>query len=243
MILAGATIPLIDSESRDWPISHPSRPSARTRHDEPKPLPLPGSGLTLETTVNRKHVDVVVGIVLVGIVLAGVLTAVQVATTDGGPMGEGSGVVMRLVGPVIGSLVMASILGAAYVVVRSHVFETGSVRDGPPAEPAAASESPAAGTGAVEDEDGDEDDVAAEPERTAVDRQILDILPADERKILEPVLETPGLTQIAIRDRSGFSKSKVSQTVTDLEERGLLYRERQGRTYRVYPADDIQDRA
>ncbi|MFW5895958.1 MAG: helix-turn-helix transcriptional regulator, partial [archaeon] len=31
----------------------------------------------------------------------------------------------------------------------------------------------------------------------------------------------------------------VSQTVTDLEKRGLLYREKQGRTYRVYPADDL----
>jgi uncharacterized membrane protein len=31
----------------------------------------------------------------------------------------------------------------------------------------------------------------------------------------------------------------VSQTVSDLEKRGLLYRERQGRTYRVYPGDEI----
>jgi len=70
--------------------------------------------------------------------------------------------------------------------------------------------------------------------------RLLDVLPEDERRILEPVLESPGLTQIALRDRSEFSKSKVSQTVTDLEKRGLLYREEQGRTYRVYPADDLE---
>jgi uncharacterized membrane protein len=29
--------------------------------------------------------------------------------------------------------------------------------------------------------------------------------------------------------------------VSSLEERGLLYRERQGRTYRVYPSDDLQN--
>lgn len=69
--------------------------------------------------------------------------------------------------------------------------------------------------------------------------RVLDVLPDDERRILEPVLESPGITQIALRDRSEFSKSKVSQTVTDLEKRGLLYREKQGRTYRVYPADDL----
>jgi hypothetical protein len=69
--------------------------------------------------------------------------------------------------------------------------------------------------------------------------RVIEVLPEDERRILEPILDSPGITQIALRDRSEFSKSKVSQTVTDLEKRGLLYREKQGRTYRVYPADDI----
>ncbi len=73
-------------------------------------------------------------------------------------------------------------------------------------------------------------------------RQVLDLLPDDERRILKPVVESPGLTQIALRDRSDFSKSKVSQTVSELEKRGLLYREKQGRTYRVYPDDGLQER-
>jgi uncharacterized membrane protein len=75
------------------------------------------------------------------------------------------------------------------------------------------------------------------PSHTA---SVLDLLPDDERRILKPVLASPGLTQIELRDRSDFSKAKVSQTVTDLEKRGLLYRERQGRTYRVYPADSLE---
>ena len=71
-------------------------------------------------------------------------------------------------------------------------------------------------------------------------RRVLDLLPKDERRVLEPVIDSPGVTQIELRDRADFSKSKVSQTVSDLESRGLLYRERQGRTYRVYPSDDLQ---
>ncbi|MGM0605053.1 MAG: helix-turn-helix transcriptional regulator [Halobacteriota archaeon] len=69
---------------------------------------------------------------------------------------------------------------------------------------------------------------------------VLDVLPEDERRVLEPVVASPGITQIELRDRSDFSKSKVSQTVSGLEKRGLLYRERQGRTYRVYPSDELR---
>lgn len=70
-------------------------------------------------------------------------------------------------------------------------------------------------------------------------RPLLEMLPEDERTVLEPVIDSPGITQVALRDRSDFSKSKVSQTVSELEKRGLLYREKQGRTYRVYPTDDV----
>ena len=93
---------------------------------------------------------------------------------------------------------------------------------------------------AVETSNEDEREVAHAPTDVTPRPRILDILPDDERRILEPVLESPGLTQIELRDRSDFSKSKVSQTVTDLEKRGLLYREPQGRTYRIYPSDDFE---
>lgn len=82
-------------------------------------------------------------------------------------------------------------------------------------------------------------DGAINPEEQPQSR-VLDLLPDDERRILEPVLSSPGITQIELRDRSDFSKSKVSQTVSALEKRGLLYRERQGRMYRIYPSDDLQ---
>jgi uncharacterized membrane protein len=62
----------------------------------------------------------------------------------------------------------------------------------------------------------------------------LEILPEDERRILEPILATPGITQVEVVDRSGFSKAKVSQTLKAMRERGLVYREPQGRTYRLY---------
>jgi uncharacterized membrane protein len=67
------------------------------------------------------------------------------------------------------------------------------------------------------------------------------MLPEDERRIIEPILQSPGLTQVELRGRSDFSKAKVSQTVTELEDRGLVYREKQGRTYRVYPGEPIKE--
>lgn len=36
---------------------------------------------------------------------------------------------------------------------------------------------------------------------------VLRVLPDDERRILQPVVDDPGLTQIEVRDRSEFSKS------------------------------------
>lgn len=67
----------------------------------------------------------------------------------------------------------------------------------------------------------------------------LDILPEDERQIVEPVLTSPGITQLELRDRADFSKAKISQTVTDLEKRGILSREASGRTYRLYPEEAL----
>lgn len=67
-------------------------------------------------------------------------------------------------------------------------------------------------------------------------RQVdLEILPEAERRVLEPVLETPGITQVEVVARSDYSDAKVSQTLKALRGRGLVYREPQGRTYRLYP--------
>lgn len=180
--------------------------------------------------MNRTHADVAAGVLVASIVFVGVATAVQFLLTDTGMAGEmGSGLLMPVVGPILISLVFATIVGGVYVYVRGQLFpEPGDESDGAGATPEAGSTTA--------------DEAASAPDAGSQDvQQVLDVLREDERAILEPVVESPGLTQIAVRDRSGFSKSKVSQTITDLEERGLLYRERQGRTYRVYPADDLAE--
>lgn len=41
-------------------------------------------------------------------------------------------------------------------------------------------------------------------------KRILDLLLEDKCCLLEPVLTSPGVTQIELRDRSDFSKSKVN---------------------------------
>lgn len=178
--------------------------------------------------MNRRQADLVAGTVLAGVLLVGVVSTVELALSDDVPMGDAGGApVMRAFGPVLMSLVLATLLGGVYVYVRGRLFTTG-----PDAADLARDDAgPAAGT------------AGTDPDDSTPRRDLLDVLPEDEHRVLEPVVESPGLTQIEVRDRSGFSKSKVSQTITDLEERGLLYRERQGRTYRVYPADDLEDRS
>jgi uncharacterized membrane protein len=146
---------------------------------------------------------------------------------------------MRSFGPILMSIIVASVVSGVYLYARKQLFDTGGERGTGTGEtsevgaPAAADERPEE-TGPNRTESG--------ARESSTERQILDVLPEDEHRVLEPVVESPGLTQIEVRDRSGYSKSKVSQTISDLEQRGLLYREAQGRTYRVYPADDLDER-
>lgn len=173
--------------------------------------------------MNRKQTDIAAGVLILAILCIGVVTAIEMLLSDSGPMGQAdSAPTMRVVGPVFMSLLLASVVGGVYVYARERLY--GSERASPD-----------------ERQEADSDPGPEDPD-SAASRELLDLLPEDEQKILTPVIESPGLTQVAIRDRSGFSKSKVSQSITDLEARGLVYRERQGRTYRVYPADDIDDK-
>jgi len=62
------------------------------------------------------------------------------------------------------------------------------------------------------------------------------ILPKDMTKdILSIIRENPGITQEELREITGYSASKVSVQVKELEEKGLIRREKYGRTYRIYP--------
>lgn len=156
----------------------------------------------------------------------------------GGHMGD-SAAAMHGTHPVwylLGTVVAVAVVGGGYLAVREQFVGDNSSRQHdadatvPADDPAGESMTGEATTVTTGE------DVAATD-----DRPLLDVLPEDERRILQPVVDSPGLTQIELRDRADFSKSKVSQTVSDLEKRGLLYREPQGRTYRVYPSDEIEE--
>ncbi|RLM91176.1 MarR family transcriptional regulator [Haloarcula sp. Atlit-7R] len=133
---------------------------------------------------------------------------------------------------VFGTLFVSAVVGGGYLLVRDEFAgpdaETRSQASATSADGPKSTASPA-------EQPAGETTPESQPQA-----RVLDLLPEDERRILEPVLSSPGLTQIELRDRSDFSKSKVSQTVSSLEKRGLLYRERQGRTYRIYPSDDLE---
>lgn len=203
--------------------------------------------------MNRRRADIVVGLVVGAVLLFGggvTWQAYRVSTATDGTMGsmmDGSFGGMHGPNPIwlaLGTLLVAAIVAGLYLTVREDLpgrRAAGGEQVGTPAS--------SGRTGAPEAAGGPEPaETASGPEPTGVvdasqqpRSRVLDILPEDERRVLEPVIDSPGITQIELRDRSDFSKSKVSQTVSDLEKRGLLYRERQGRTYRVYPSDELQD--
>lgn len=205
--------------------------------------------------MNRRVADVLAGLMLAIVLVLGLYGTWQAyqrtQAVDGmmGPMMGGSMGGMHGPNPVwyaLGTLVVVVLGGGLYMVVRDDLVNrrTGEPSSpdtmAGPARPGATIEEPSTRPSTEEPSSAPRDDGATATTSTA-GRRLLDLLPEDERRILEPVLASPGLTQIELRDRADFSKSKVSQTVSDLEKRGLLYRERQGRTFRVYPDDSVQE--
>ena len=186
--------------------------------------------------MNRNETDLIAGGLIASIIVLSVLAALTSLQADG-EMTTGGWV--GLVG-----LILAGTLGIGYILTRDRFVSEDVSKPDVPA-PTDQSDSVVADSDASE---GTDADAAKEtPERPApvapdVRERILVELPEDERKIYAPIIESPGLTQVDVRDESGFSKSKVSQTVNDLEDRGMLYRERDGRTFRIYPTDDLEDR-
>lgn len=194
--------------------------------------------------MNQRRADTVVGVLLGFVLLAGGLLSWRAyqrrraIEQSMGPMMDSSMGTIHGPAPlwyVVGTLLVAGSISGIYYVVRGDIAD--STTDS--AEHINPDQTPAATPTSIDDEEAS----PATPINPESDPQarVLDLLPDDERRVLEPVLNSPGITQIELRDRSEFSKSKVSQTVSSLEERGLLYRERQGRTYRVYPSDDLQN--
>jgi len=187
--------------------------------------------------LKQKHADGTAAFVVGAILLSGGLATWQTyqqwtaLSEMGGHMGT-TVTAMHGTHPVwyaLGTILVAGVISGVYLGVRERIISS-NAQSGKPSVSDYGSD-----TETQTDNEERNESVIAEPERP-----ILDLLPDDERRILQPVLDSPGLTQIELRDRAAFSKSKVSQTVTDLEKRGLLYREPQGRTYRVYPSDELK---
>lgn len=193
--------------------------------------------------MNRRRADTVVGVLLGFVLLAGGTLSWRayqqrraVEQSMSSMMDSSMG---TMHGPdplwyVFGTVLVTAVIGGVYFLVRGELTgseETVSV-EGVDLDPSSSETSASM-------DNGDTQGGSINPEANPQAR-ILDLLPDDERRVLEPVLNSPGITQIELRDRSDFSKSKVSQTVSSLEERGLLFRERQGRTYRIYPSDDLR---
>jgi uncharacterized membrane protein len=192
--------------------------------------------------MNRRRADTAAGLLVAAIFLFGGALSWQAYQRQqafeqmGSMMGMGSSMgAAHGTSPlwyVFGTLFVSVVVGGGYLLVRDEFtspdVETRSQASAASADGPESTASPA------------EQPVGETTPESQPQARVLDLLPEDERRILEPVLSSPGLTQIELRDRSDFSKSKVSQTVSALEKRGLLYRERQGRTYRIYPSDDLE---
>ena len=201
--------------------------------------------------VTLKTVDRLVGLLVVGLILFGSYSwwrATRRALERDGMMGQMIGMMpgMDPIWYLFGTLIAASVVLGIYVISREHVAEILST-----ATPAGA-----ATREHHKDADAQINSTSPSPEsasersdpepstNTPTRRRssALTFLPEDERRVIEPILDSPGLTQVELRGRSDFSKAKVSQTVTELEDRGLIYREKQGRTYRVFPGELLKER-
>ncbi|MBU7048178.1 MAG: hypothetical protein HXS54_17215 [Theionarchaea archaeon] len=78
---------------------------------------------------------------------------------------------------------------------------------------------------------------AAEPDKSVKDKSMIILKKAltdDEVAIVDMVKDTPGVTQDSLRFRTDFSKSKVSALILNLEKKGIVQREKTGKTYKIY---------
>jgi uncharacterized membrane protein len=62
----------------------------------------------------------------------------------------------------------------------------------------------------------------------------------DEKAVLDEVEKAGVITQDSLRFRLDWSKAKVSTIVSGLDRRGIVQRERSGKTYRVFLQKDLR---
>ena len=196
------------------------------------------------TMVSIKTVDRLVGLLVVALLFLGGfsgLIAVRQMARRSRMMGMMPGT--NPVWYLFGTLLVVSVVIGVYILSREQLADVLSARFPSESKDVVPVESDRQNS---QDQSGQGSTSQSKPEpspsnSSPVDSVALTFLPEDERRVVEPVLETPGLTQVELRARSGFSKAKVSQTVSELEDRGLIYREKQGRTYRVYPGELLKE--
>lgn len=205
--------------------------------------------------MNPESADRLVAASVIGLVLLGVVAWLWAGRTR--PTGSMGSMMDGTMGTstdpflyFIGAALLAAVLGGGYLLLWK---EKSGDTDHPAAGTASARSTPhlrQAGeqSGNRPTEPGTQTDTASatsggNASETPEETELLELLPGDERRGLEPVIDSPGLTQIEIRDRSSISKSKVSQTLSALEKRDLIAREKQGRTYRVYPGEKLEEKA
>ena len=199
--------------------------------------------------VTLKTVDRFVGLVVVGIIRLGSYSwwrATQRALARDGMMGQMMGTMpgMDPIWYLFGTLIAVSVVLGIYVVSRKQLADalsTPSLAGVAETDRDESDGSTSPSTHSSEHPSEQPTQESATTDSTPKRPSALTFLPKDERRVIDPVLESPGLTQVELRARSDFSKAKVSQTISKLEDRGLIYREKQGRTYRVYPGELLKE--
>lgn len=66
-------------------------------------------------------------------------------------------------------------------------------------------------------------------------------LSEDEKAVIDEIRRTGRITQDSLRFRLGWSKSKVSRILTNLDKMNLIQRERTGKTYIVFLSGEEED--
>ncbi|MBI2148911.1 winged helix-turn-helix transcriptional regulator [Candidatus Woesearchaeota archaeon] len=68
---------------------------------------------------------------------------------------------------------------------------------------------------------------------------MLKALKPEERQIIQIIRENEGITQVALRIKTDFSKTKLSFVLADLEKNGLIKKELFGKTNKLYIKEGI----
>lgn len=126
-----------------------------------------------------------VGGIVALVLLVGVVSSVQQLVSDDPMMGTGGSVpAIHFVAPSLLSLLVAAVVAASYSISRTAAFQPSESED---------AKSVAAETGAEDVHDSTPNEVSSDADaQTAVthgERPVLDLLPEDERRVLEPVIE------------------------------------------------------